>query len=43
MKWYISNINQYSLQDEEAQHDLEHIHERLIGKLVYIGDTPPEN
>ena len=43
MKWYISNINQYSLQDEEAKHDLEHIQEKLVGKLVHIGKTPPDN
>lgn len=43
MKWYISKINDYDLQDEEAQHDLDHIQEKLVGKLVHIGDTPPEN
>ena len=43
MKWYISKINNYDLQDEEAQHDLDHIQEKLVGKLVHIGKTPPEN
>ena len=43
MKWYISKINDYNLQDEEAQHDLDHIQEKLVGKLVHIGKTPPEN